>query len=99
MVMNLKEVEIVEIAIIGAIVFGICFGISILMSWLDYLFNWPLIRILKFVQFEWWHWLTFRHFWTYIYATDLPAYLMYMAIFSGIIAAVFLFFYAGRDWE
>ena len=97
--MNLKEGEIVELTIIGAIMFGILYGLAILLSWLDYLFNWPLIKVLKFVQFEWWHWLSFRHFWTYIYVTDLPAYLMYMAIFAGFITAVFLFFYVGREWE
>ena len=82
--------------LISIIVSGISFGAIWLFTWLDYLFNQGIIDFLFPWNFRWWHFFTFRHWWTWLYINEFFTFMIIIGIISGIIALItFILLYHG----
>ncbi|MHA1297997.1 MAG: hypothetical protein ACTSO9_00980 [Candidatus Helarchaeota archaeon] len=85
--------------VIWVVVTGFFWGLGLLIAWGDYALNKSLIDAVRFTQFEWWHWITWRHWWAWLFAYDLGAYLLYSFIVCSIISAIITFIWFGREWD
>lgn len=84
----MKHKDEVIFFILLAILFGIFYGLGILITWLDYLLNKSLIDMIFPWNLQWWHIFTFRHWWTWLFVNNISAYLLYYAMICIIVAFV-----------
>lgn len=95
----MKRDNLIVIIILGVILFGIFDGIGFLISWVDYFFNKSLIDMVHPWNLQWWHFLTYRHWWTWLFVNDFNAYLLYSAIVCIIIVVIIEIIVIGREWD
>ena len=89
----MEKNEKIELIIAGSVFFGLFFGLGLLLSWLDYSLNHSIIYWSQFAKFEWYYFLTFKHFFTWMFVYETNSYLLINAIICIIIDVVVIFFY------
>ena len=93
------ENRVIESLLVWVMASFALWGLGLLIAWLDYSLNKSLIDVIKFTQFEWWHFLTYRHWWAWLYANDLISFLYLSFIVCGVIGAVIAFIWYFREWD
>ena len=93
------ENRVLESILIWIIASFILWGLGLLIAWADYSLNKSLIDVVRFTQFEPHHWLTWRHWWAWLFANDFIAYLYLSFIVCGGIGAIIAFIWYFREWD
>lgn len=88
----LRNQSFTEIIIVGVILFFLLFGFGLVLTHLDYFFNKSLIDMVYEWNLKWWYIITWRHYFTWLYANDFSKYLLYSSIICLIATILILLF-------